>query len=39
MLEYFKKKYKLNMKINYDFVDIIKSWGKQICEHISFHIF
>lgn len=38
MLNIFKKKYNLNMKINYDYVDESHGGGKQNCEHIGFHI-
>lgn len=38
MLEFFKEKYKLNMKINYEYVDNSHGGGRQICEHIGFHI-
>lgn len=38
MLNFFKRKYNLDMKINYECVDKSHGGGLQICEHISFHL-
>lgn len=38
MLNMLKAKYKINLKVNYDTVDMSHGGGKQNCEHIAFHI-
>jgi hypothetical protein len=38
MLKLINQKYNLNLKINFDFVDVSHGGGKQNCEHIHFHL-
>lgn len=38
MLEYLRKTYNKNLTINFDFVDPSHGGGKQIADHVNFHI-
>ena len=38
MLNFINKTYKKNLKINFNYVDDSHGGGKQICEHIHFHL-